>query len=179
MPPVRKVDLLPPEVREELDQRIIAAGFGDYIALSEWLAERGYAIGKSTLGEHGQELERELAAVRASTQAALLLDEAARDDADVRSNAIYAQFQTGIFQALLGYSQAEQEVDPAKRLALLTKSGKDFAAIGRANIAGKKWAMEARERLEAARAEVRQLASGAGVSEETIAAIDRRLQGIV
>lgn len=179
MPPPSKVDQLPEEVRRELDERIVANGFGGYVALAEWLTERGFEIGKSTLGLHGKRLERSIANVRASTQAALALEEAARDDTDARSNAIYAQFQSGIFDALSALSEAEEEVDPVKKLALYTSAGKDFAAIGRGNIARQRWATEVRAKLDAAAADVRKLAEGAGVSEATVQAMERRLQGVL
>jgi len=149
MPPPKKVDLLPPELRAALDKRIQAQGFAGYVELSQWLSDQGYEIGKSALNEHGQVLQEQLAAVRASTMAATLLEEAARDEADARSNAIYAQFQTGIFDALLTFQRASHEADPAERLALLTKTGRDFAAIGRANIARQKHAAEVRTKINA------------------------------
>lgn len=179
MPPPSKIDRLPEGIRRELDERIVAAGFGDYVALSEWLAERGYEIGKSTLGVHGQKLERHIAAVKASTQAALALEEAARDDADARSNAIYAQFQSGIFDALMALDEAEDEADPVKKLALLTKAGKDFAAIGRGNLARQRWAAEVRAKIDAAREDVRRMVADAGVPDDVQKAIDARLMGAV
>lgn len=178
MPPPSKIDLLPDEVRRELEEKIISNGFGGYIALSEWLAERGFAIGKSVLGVHGKKLERHIAAVKASTQAALALEEAARDDSDARSNAIYAQFQSGIFDALMALDEAEDEADPVKKLALLTKAGKDFAAIGRGNLARQRWAAEVRAKLDAAREDVRRIAADAGVPDDVQAAIDARLMGV-
>lgn len=179
MPPPSKIDLLDEETRRELEARIVANGFGGYVALSEWLAEKGYAIGKSTVGGFGQELERRIAAVRASTEAAKAMEAATRDDTDVRSNSIYGMFQTGIFNALLSISEAEAETNPQKRLALLTKAGKDFAAISRGNIVRQKWAHEITAKLAAAREDVKRELTGAGVSADTMAAIDRRLQGVV
>lgn len=179
MPPPSKIDLLDEDTRRELEERIVANGFGGYVQLAEWLAEKGYSIGKSTVGQYGQDLERRIAAVKASTEAAKAMEAATRDETDTRSNSIYGMFQTGIFDALLAIQEAEGEVNPQKRLALLTKAGKDFAAISRGNIVRQKWAHEISAKLDAAREEVRKLASGAGVSEETLAAIDRRLQGVV
>lgn len=178
MPPPSKINQLPEEVRRELEEKIISNGFGGYVALSDWLATHGYEIGKSTLGVHGKKLERHIAAVKASTQAALALEEAARDDADARSNAIYAQFQSGIFDALMALDEAEDEADPVKKLALLTKAGKDFAAIGRGNLARQRWAAEVRAKLDAARQDVRRIAADAGVPDEVQAAIDARLMGV-
>lgn len=178
MPPPSKIDLLPEEVRRELEEKIISNGFGGYVALSEWLAERGFEIGKSTLGVHGKKLERHIARVRASTQAAIALEESTRDDTDARSNAIYAQLQSGIFDALTAIDDAEEEADPEKKLVLYTKAGKDFAAIGRGNLARQRWAAEVRAKLDAARQDVRRIAADAGVPDEVQAAIDARLMGV-
>lgn len=179
MPPPSKIDLLDEATRRELEEKIISNGFGGYVALAEWLAEKGYSIGKSTIGQYGQDLERRIAAVKASTEAAKAMEAATRDETDTRSNSIFGMFQTGIFDALLAIQEAEGEVNLQKRLALLTKAGKDFAAISRGNIVRQKWAHEISAKLDAAREEVRKLATGAGVSAETMAAIDRRLQGVV
>lgn len=179
MPPPSKIDLLPEDVRRELDERIVAAGFGSYVALSEWLAERGFAIGKSTVGAYGKDLERHIARVRASTQAAIALEESTRDDTDARSNAIYAQLQSGIFDALTALDEAEEEPDATKKLVLYTKAGKDFAAIGRGNLARQRYAAEVRAKLDAAREDVRRIAATAGVPDDVQAAIDARLMGAV
>lgn len=181
MPSPRKIDMLPEDVRRELDAEIISRGFSGYEDLSTWLEGKGYEIGKSTVAVHGRnlKLERQIARVRAATLASQALEDGSKDEADSRSNAIYAQFQTGVFDALGAVLEAEEEDDPAKKLLLLTKAGKDFAAIGRGNIARQRHAAEVRAKVEAAAADVRKLAAGAGVSEETLAAIDARLQGVV
>lgn len=179
MPPPSKIDLLPEGVRAELDSLIVANGFAGYVKLSDWLAERGYAIGKSTIHQHGAKLERQLNAVRVSTQAAALMEDAARDDTDARSAAIFAQVQSGIFDALVDFADAEEEVDPVKRAAILAKIGKDFAAAASGSRSGKKFAEAARAKLDAARADVRRLAADAGVPDDVQAAIDERLMGVV
>lgn len=182
MPAPSKIDQLDTDLRRELDERIIANGFGGYVALAEWLGERGYSIGKSAVGAYGQKLERRLAAVKASTEAAKLIAAAAPDDADDRSNAIISLVQTEIFDAILALQEAADEdenPDPAARIALLGKAAKNIATLSRASVNRNKWAVEVRAKVEAAAADVRKLAAGAGVSEETLAAIDARLQGVV
>lgn len=151
MPSPSKIDLLDEETRRELEARIIANGFGGYVALAEWLAERGYSIGKSAVGVYGQKLERRVAAIKASTEAARLITAAAPDDADERSNAIISLVQTEIFESLLALQDATDEVDPAERVAILGKAAKNIAALTRASIGRNKWASEVRE---AARAEL-------------------------
>lgn len=182
MPAPSKIDQLDTDLRRELDERIIANGFGGYVALADWLSERGYSIGKSAVGAYGQKLERRLAAVKASTEAAKLIATAAPDDADDRSNAIISLVQTEIFDAILALQEVAEEdenPDPAARIALLGKAAKNIATLSRASVNRNKWAVEVRAKVEAAAADVRKLAAGAGVSEETLAAIDARLQGVV
>lgn len=179
MPAPSKIDLLPEDVRRDLDARIVASGFGGYVALADWLSERGYAIGKSALGVHGQRLERRLAAIKASTEAAKMITAAAPDEADDRSNAIISLVQTQIFDCLLALQDAEEETDPGERVVILGKAAKNIATLTRASVARNKWAAEVRKKLDAAAAEVRKLAAGAGVSEETLAAIDARLMSVV
>lgn len=150
MPPPSKIDLLDEATRRELDERIIANGFGGYVALAEWLREHGYSIGKSAVGEYGQKLERRLAAIKTSTEAAKLIAAAAPDDADDRSNAIISLIQTEIFEGLLALQEAEGMDDPAERVALLGKAAKNIATLTRASIARNKWAAEVRKQITAA-----------------------------
>lgn len=179
MPAPSKIDLLPDDVRAELDRRIIAGGFSGYVSLAEWLSEQGWEISKTTVGLRGQRLKRRMAAIRASTDAARLIAEAAPDDADERSNAIISLIQTDIFESLLALQEAEDEENPAKRVEVLGKAAKNIATLTRASVARNKWAAEVRAKIDVARAEVKKLASAGGVSEETMAAIDARLQGLV
>lgn len=150
MPAPSKIDLLDDPVRRELDARIIANGFGGYVALSEWLAERGYSIGKSAVGAYGQRLERRLGAIRASTEAARMIAAAAPDDADERSAAIISLVQTEIFESLLALQDATDEADPAKRVEILGKAAKNIATLTRASVTRNKWAAEVRQRIATA-----------------------------
>ena len=153
MPPPSKIDMLPEEVRRELDTKILANGFGGYVALSAWLSDKGFAIGKTNVGNYGQKLERRMAAIKASTEAARMIAAAAPDDADERSNAIISLVQTEIFDSLLSLQDAADESDPAERIDLLGKAAKNIATLTRASITRNKWADEVRVR-DAARAEL-------------------------
>ena len=155
MPAPSKIDLLDEETRRELDAKIIDNGFGGYVALSEWLAEHGYSIGKSAVGAYGQKLERRLGAIKASTEAARLIAAAAPDDADERSNAIISLVQTEIFESLLALQDAADEADPAMRVEILGKAARNIATLTRASVARNKWGAEARTRLEAALAQLK------------------------
>lgn len=166
MPPASKIDLLDDDTRRELDQRIIANGFGGYIALAEWLTERGYTIGKSAVGLYGQKLERRLSAIKTSTEAARLIAAAAPDDADDRSNAIISLVQTEIFEALLNLQDATEEDDPAERVQILGKAAKNIATLTRASVTRHKWAAELRKNVAATLAALKKEGFDSGTLEE-------------
>lgn len=152
MPQPSKVDLLPESVRAELDQRLIASGFGRSQELSDWLFEKGYEISKTTVNERGKKLKRRLAAITASTEGAKILAKAAPDEADDRSNAILAIIQSELFELLVDLGDAAEEEDKIKRIELLNKVAKNAATLTRASVSRHKWAAEVRQKalLEAA-----------------------------
>lgn len=58
MPPRSKVELLPKNIRDALDQRLRESGYGDLVALSQWLRQaHDTFIGKSALGEYSLNLK--------------------------------------------------------------------------------------------------------------------------
>lgn len=166
MPPPSKIDMLDETTRHELDSRIIANGFGGYVGLTDWLYERGYTIGKSAVGVYGQKLQRRLSAIKTSTEAARLIAQAAPDDSDERSGAIISLVQTEIFEALLSMQDAEEESDPAERIAILGKAAKNIAALTRASVSRNKWAMEVRSSIAAALAALKKEGFDTGTLEE-------------
>lgn len=183
MPKRPAIEALPAAVKKWLDQALAEGNFSGYEQLEVLLKERGYQIGKSSIHRYGQKLERKLAAIKASTQAAAAIAEAAPDDADLRSSATISLVQTDIFNVLVDLQEAEAEADPAERLKMLGKAAKSIAELSRASVNQKKWqvAIEAKirdeERARAAEAATA-TAKAAGVSPETIAAIRRDVLGM-
>lgn len=49
-----KIDLMPKEVRAELEKRIVEGGFANYRGLAKWLKDNGYAISRSAVHRHGK-----------------------------------------------------------------------------------------------------------------------------
>ncbi len=168
MPAPSKIGLLPEEIRAELNRRLVKRAFADYEALAAWLAEQGFQIGKSTVHRYGQKLERKLEAIRASTEAARAIYEAAPDDADLRSAAVMSLVQTEIFDVLVNLQEAtDEDVDQVTRVKLLSHAAKNIATLSRASVNQKKWSLEVRERAVAVADEVTKAARQAGMSAET------------
>ena len=81
------------------------------------------------------ELDRRLAAIKASTEAARLIQQHAGDDKDARSEALTAMVQTELFEAILLLQEADEEdADPGERVALLSKAAKNIATLTRSSI---------------------------------------------
>jgi len=109
---------LPLKVRRQLDQRLIAGGFGGYAALTKWLNRRGYRISKSALNRYGVELEhreRELALASAGKQAAVFAGLAQEDGAST-TRGLLRLVQTETMMMLANH-EGELNVDDLTRLA--------------------------------------------------------------
>lgn len=133
--PIRgKIEGLPDEVRHWLERALTESNFSGYEALESMLAERGFSISKSAIHRYGQKIERRFAAIKASTEAARILTEGAADDQDARSEAVIALVQTEMFESIVNLQEAEDEdLDPADRIALLSKAAKNIATLARAS----------------------------------------------
>ncbi|WP_119689336.1 DUF3486 family protein [Acinetobacter nosocomialis] len=174
------IDLLSAEDKTWLDKRFMDQGFCGYEEIANILQERGYNVSKSSVHRYGQKLEHKLAAVQASTQAAMMIADAAPDDSDMRSSAVLSLVQTELFNALIALQESENpDADPADRIMLMAKAGKGIAEISKASVNQKKWESEVKERVQAAAKAVDKIAKKGGLSAETAAEIRKQILGIV
>lgn len=181
MPPRDKVTALPVAVRDWLEKSLVAGNFSGYELLAAELKKRGYDIGKSSLHRHGEKIERRLAAIKASTEAAQLIVASSEDSEDARSEALISLTQHGLFEALVSLKDAETEQGQEERLALLSKSAKGIADVVRASISRKKFASDVRKAAQADAAKAVDAVAatkGSGLSAETADAIKRAILGV-
>lgn len=181
---------LPQEVRRWLERSLEESGFGGYELLADLLREKGFEISKSSLHRWGQDIERQRAAVRAETQAAIQLSEGTGDERDSRSEAVLALVQTGMIRGLRTIIDLQGEdgkdgekLDPAELVDMLSKVGRNAATMTRASVILKKHqaAIEeaARAKLLAEqRKQLDAMGTKGGVTPEAKAAI-REALGIV
>ena len=159
MPRRSSINDLPQDVRRWLERALTENGFSDYCALEEMLRERGYQISKSAIHRYGQKIERRFAAIKASTEAARILTEGAADDQDSRSEAVIALVQTEMLESIINLQEAAEEgIDSAERISLLSKAAKNIATLSRASVNQKKFRLELQARIEATAARRRNLA---------------------
>jgi hypothetical protein len=175
------IDVLPSEVRRWLDRALSAQGFAQYQQLEELLREKGFSVSKSSIHRYGQKLERRLAAIRASTEAAKLISEASPDEMDARSEALTSMIQTELFETLVNLQEAaDDEQDPAARVKMLSSAAKNIATLTRSSVNLKRYQADAEERgrqrlIEEQRAALEAVGNQLGVTEETKALIRREL----
>ncbi len=166
--------MLPPALRQELEKLLADQTHGGYAALSAWLAGQGYQIGRSSLHRYDQRLQRSMAAIRASTEAARVIAQAHPDDADEHSAAVIRLVQSALFDAMLAVREAE-DADPAEQVKLLSQAARAIAEASRASIGQKRWAEEVRARLAAV--EKAAAREGRTLDAATLEVIKRGLYG--
>lgn len=173
---------LPAEVKAWLDAELVRRGFSDYEQLAESLKAQGVDTSTSAVHRYGQQLQREIDAIRASTEAAKVIAGATPDDEDARSAAVISLFQSGMFDAMLAVREAQDDIEPAKRLAMFGKTAKGLADLTRASLSQKRWATEVRAKLATAKAEAAKkaeaVAKRAGLSDDDWGQIRAHILGI-
>lgn len=171
MPARSKVQALPPELRAWLDDELLRRGFSDYVQLAADLRAKGADVSKSGLQRHGSQLELRLAQLKASNEQARALVDANPDDEGKMNEAVMRLAQEKIFQLLMQMDIDPEEVD-------INKLFKNVAEIGKASVIQKKHQADIRDRVAKAARDVEDTARKAGMSDETIDVIRKRILGV-
>lgn len=185
MPPVGKIATLPEWVREWLHQAIVERAYGDIVGLTDELnamcKEGGVAmsIGKSAVGAEALRIKRATESIRVTTQACRAIAESAKDDGDMRSEAVMAMVQEGMFEALMKAREAESAEDPGEALALMGQAALAVSRISRTRVNQARWRDELDLRTKAAADQVAKIARKGGLDSQTVDAIRASILGIV
>lgn len=173
------ITALPEPVREALNRELSARNFTGYTELEDWLREQGFEISKSAIHRYGQKIERRMAAIRASTEAAKFIVDAAGDDADARSEAVIALVQTEMFDSIIAIQEAgDDDLSAEDRLGMMSAAAKNIATLTRASLAQKEFKTKVLTRAQEAAEKVAKLAKKGGMSAATVDEIKRSILGI-
>ena len=143
------------------------------------LAQSGELPSRSALHRYGSNLDRRLGAIRASTEAAKMIQAQAGDDQDARSEALTALVQTELFEAILSLQEADDpEADPGDRIAMLSSAAKNIATLTGSSIRLKQFQVQAKARAREAAESVDKLAKSGGLSADAAADLRRQILGI-
>lgn len=143
MPRRSKIDGLPPEIKAELDRRLVEESFSGYHAFEDWLQVQGFEIGKSSIHRYAQEFESKLGNLARATEQARAIVEAAPDQEGAINEAILRLVQENLFNVLV--NSGGDGLEP-KDLATVARS---IADVTRASITQKKFMEEVRAKLDA------------------------------
>jgi len=143
MPQRSKTDLIPKEIRAELDKRIGEGRIANYRALAKWLKDNGYEICKRGAPHHGEGLEHRLEVVKLATEQARAIAEASPDEEGAMSDTLIRLVQQIDLDILL---ELEGETVPPRTLEAISRS---VASLARASVNQKKWMVEVRDKLNA------------------------------
>lgn len=146
------ISRLPPEIKTYIEAMLATGAqtldemIGDLQQRFPAEARANALPSRTALHRYGSKLDRRLAAIKASTEAAVLIRHHAGDREDARSEALTSLVQTELFEALLNLQEAEDEdIDPAKRIGLLSDAAKNIATLTRASVNLKRFQAEAEE----------------------------------
>ena len=183
------IDRLDPEIKAYI-QAMLASGsqtldelIADLQARYPAAATAGSLPSRSAVGRYGQKLERRLSAIRASTEAAKLIQAQAGDDQDARSEAVIALVQTEMFDSIIAIQEADdEELSPADRLGMMSKAAKNIATLTRSSVNLKEFQAKVEERarkraFEEAAATAEKSAKAQGLSAGGVAALRAAIMG--
>jgi hypothetical protein len=161
---------LPPELRTELEQRLLEQGFSGYDALRDWLAERGYEFGVSSVKRFGKRFEERCEMLRLSTQQAELMRQHFGDDEAALAEAALQMAQSTMFNLML---ERGEELNP-KEISMISRA---LAESTRGTVQIKKYQEEVKKKAEAKFAELEGEA-GKGIDPETLARVRSEIYGL-
>ena len=188
MPPPRKVDLLPPELKSWLQEELKARGGGGYIELTDALNARlekeglELRIGKSSLHAYGQEFHEFVKYQdQASAWAASWMNDNGLEEEAKRHNVLFQMVSTLAFKVMQSQMTMDgKEIDP-RNLHFLGKLMKDLMASSgiREKLMEGERARIAEEAAKAAKAaaaeEVGAAAQQLGLTAETVESIKDKI----
>lgn len=152
-------------------------------------ASTGQLPSRSAVHRYGQKLDRRLTAIRASTEAAKMIQAHAGDDKDARSEALTAMVQTELFEAILALQEADEldadgnPPDPGDRVALLSKAAKNIATLTRSSVNLKVFQAKVeedtrRKLMEEQRAKLAELGTSGEVDQATLDKVIKAAYGL-
>ena len=152
-------------------------------------ATAGTLPSRSAVHRYGRKLDRRLTAIRASTEAAKMIQAHAGDDKDARSEALTAMVQTELFEAILALQEADEPdadgnpPDPGERVALLSKAAKNIATLTRSSVNLKVFQAKVeedtrRKLMEEQRAKLAELGTSGEVDQATLDKVIKAAYGL-
>lgn len=166
MPARSKIDQLPPEIREKLNQMMIQRGFAGYDGMvkdaNAMISEAGYelTLSRSGLAYYGQEFEAKCEAIRIATEQAKAIVGVVGDDEGNLNEALIRMIQQLSFDILVKSKDGDLG-------DILPKMGVMVAKLSKASVDQRKDRREIRKQAkEEAATVVDEMARQQGMNED-------------
>lgn len=154
MPPRSPLDTLPEALLTELNQRLIANGFGGYIELAAWLTEQGFTISKSAVHRHGSALQASMEKSINRARERMEIAKALKGASDEDKAALMEANEMVAMDQIMDLFDASADMEAGDRLAAVPKLVRAIADLNRSAIGSAKWKKEFEEALHSARIDV-------------------------
>lgn len=179
MPPRPAIAQLPEAVRDELNAKLVASGFGGLTELSAWLSDNGFQIGRSAIGEHSQQLRRMMEKSMERARVRVECAKALNGLSDGEKAALLEANEMIALDQLMDIWEELEGMEPETRAELLPKLVRASADLGRSAVGTAKWRKDFEAQIKAEAAEkVEKIAKRGGMSRETVEAIKAEILGV-
>lgn len=153
---VATINTWPQDIRDQLNQKLLASGFGNLTGMVAWLAEQGYEINRTSLGDYSKSIKDQMTEAarrgRERVEVAKLLK--GLDDKE-KSLLLEVTEMTAIDQ-LMDMYEAMSDMTIEERMAYLPKLIQAQTQLSRSAVGSAKWrtdfeaTIRAEERQQAA-----------------------------
>jgi hypothetical protein len=142
MPKIANIDKLPDDIKTQLNEKLIEAGFGDYINLSKWLAEQGYQISKSAVGRHGADLKERMEKSLTRAMERMEIAKSLRGASDEEKAALLEASELTATDALMDILESLPDMELHDRAKNVPKLVGALANLNRSAVGSAKWKRE-------------------------------------
>lgn len=179
MPPRSAIEQLPEAVRDELNARLVGAGFGGLEGLADWLAEQGYEISRSALGRHNLKLKAVMDKAMERARTRLECAKALQGMSDGDKAALLEANEMIALDKLMDLWDDWEGHEPEARAELLPKLVRASADLNRSAVGTAKWKRDAMAKLADLEAEASGKKPGARkLDAETLRVVRQEVYGL-
>jgi hypothetical protein len=169
MPKRSLCTMLPEEIRQELNRKLIENNFSRYCELESWLGEQGFSVSYSSIHRYGKDFSAQIEAMRRTTEQAKAIAEVLKDEQNDLADALCRLVQHKAFEALIN----EDSKLP------LDKLGAMISSLNRASVTVRKYQDQVREKAQVAADEIAASVKQRGLSDEVACQIRAKILGIL
>lgn len=184
MAPRSAVALLPKEVIDQLNLRLVDQAFSDYDGLATWLQEQGYQVSKTAVWRHGSSLQQSMEKSLSRARERMEIAKACRGASDDEKAALMEANEIVAMDQIMDMFESVSDMELGDRMAAVPKLVRAIADLNRSAIGSAKWKREFEaeirklEREESARLATT-AAKAEGVSEQGVLRIREALGMVV